>query len=90
VLKAISYGRSPKGQEIAPMGYDLARDPAERVPVKAGQDARIDAAIAELERTRAAAIALRDYLGARSRSIEVDPRMRRQLEELGYLEAGGR
>jgi arylsulfatase A-like enzyme len=89
-LKAISYGRAPNGREVPPMGYDLAADPRERAPIPAGQDARVDAAIAELERTREAALALREYLGARSRDLDVDPAMRRRLEELGYLGAGGR
>jgi arylsulfatase A-like enzyme len=89
-LKAISYGRAPNGREIAPMGYDLADDPSERTVIPSGDDARIDAAIAELESTRDAALALREYLGARSRELEVDAAMRKRLEELGYLGAGDR
>jgi arylsulfatase A-like enzyme len=82
--KLYAPGRTPMGA-LPPMGFDLAADPKERVPLEVGRDARFQAAARELQTESKSAAALRDWLGARSRQVTIDPELEAKLRQMGYL-----
>lgn len=84
-LKVYAPGRV-RGRALPDFAYDLAQDPRERAARKRGSDARFEAAFAELEATRAAAIALRAQVGGGATAAGVDGELRERLRGLGYVD----
>ncbi len=84
-LKVIRYGRRPDGRELPNQAYALAGDPRELTPLQETSTERIGAAFGQLDTALESARALRNYLGARATSADIDPELERKLRETGYL-----
>ena len=81
----IRYGRRPDGRELPNQAYALAGDPRELTPLQETSTERIGAAFGQLDTALESARALRNYLGARATSADIDPELERKLRETGYL-----
>jgi arylsulfatase A-like enzyme len=76
------------GHGVQAGGFDLQADPRELRPLQGPIDPRIAGGLAELEKLRDGARSLREYLGAKSRSAEVDAATLERLRQLGYVDRG--
>jgi len=72
---------------LAPVGFDLVRDPAELEGL-ARHSPELFAGMRELTRQVEAAEAFRERIAARTRDLELDEETLRRLEALGYVDGG--